>query len=470
MIWQVKRMNNIGQKSDVIIIGAGPAGLFAAHRILEKSPKSKVLLIEKGNDINLRNCNENCEKCGNFSKCSLLCGVGGAGLFSDGKLVLDLHSGGLLDSITDITENEKQFLSQYIEKTLRNFDGVSKDGPIPSSEDKYMWSSLFNKNGLNIKHYDVLHMGSRNLKNIIRNFVDNLKKNPNFQLITNTEVINVVKNDDESLVWLSTGQRLMSKNIIFAVGKTGSEWIKNIFINNQIGFRKTKTYIGVRVETKHKNIAKLFDFSFDPKIWMIENDRKIKTHCFCRHGDVINTNYMGFAVVGGQTQITENNVDDMNTLSDKSNFNVLVSTEMEKEVILKLLNEFKAINFNGPVVQKVSSFLNNELDYNITDLPNNSKIGNIRKIFDEFDNIGSYISEFVSRLKNIVPDITDNSSLIYAPAIEWFMDTVNINPSMETECEGWFAVGDGAGLSQGIVHAAATGIIAAENICMRVEK
>ena len=462
-------MNNKQQKYDVIIIGAGPAGLFAAYRILEKLPDMSVLLIEKGTNIKSRRCEKNCSICPDYEKCNILCGVGGSGLFSDGKLVLDLHSGGLLDSLTDIKEQSKKRLSEYIEKTLKQFDGVSQDGPTPSSDNIIEWSNMFNRNGLNIKHYNVLHMGSKNLKNIITNFVNELKKKPGFELMVNTEVVNVKKDcDGIGIVQTSDGQYFTSENIVFSVGKTGSNWLKRIFVDNQISFRKTKTYIGIRIETAHENIAKLFDFSFDPKIWMVLDNHKVKTHCFCRHGDIICTNYMGFPVVGGQTQITEKNKESMDGFSAKSNFNVLVSTSLEQKTILGLLNELKKVNPYGPVVQNLSSFIDNTVDCNpINDMLGNAKIGNIRKIMDHFDNIGTYIAEFIFRLKKIVPDITNNNSLVYAPAIEWFMDTVDVKPNMETTCSGWFAVGDGAGLSQGIVHAAATGIIAAENICER---
>ena len=95
--------------------------------------------------------------------------------------------------------------------------------------------------------------------------------------------------------------------------------------------------------------------------------------------------------------------------------------------------------------------------------------GNIRKILDSFDGTGDCIAEFITLLENIVPRIQNKDNLIYAPAIEWFMDSVTVHPNMETNHKGWFAVGDGAGLSQGIVHAAATGIIAARDICSRLE-
>lgn len=454
---------------DSIIIGAGPAGLFSAYRLLNRIPNAKVLLIDKGFEANNRQCSRSCVNCKNIKRCSVLCGVGGAGLFSDGKLVLDLRSGGMLDSVSNISDENKIRLTNYIEKTLRGFDGISYYGPTPSDNDIKKWSSEFKRSNLNIKHYKVLHMGSQNLKHIISNFVKLLKSFTNFTLLTNLNVTNVYKkSDDINVVETDDNKTFLSSNIIFSVGKTGSKWLRDLFEKNNISFKKTPAYIGVRLETSHENIAKLFEFSFDPKIWMESNNRKVKTHCFCRHGEVINTNYMGYSVVGGHTQLTENEPDKFRNLPNKSNFNILISTSSDQGQILSLLEKFKTVNPYGYVVQTVGSFFAGNLDSDIKNLKKGQP-GNIRSILDSFDESGKYIAEFIQKLGEIVPGIMNVDNLIYAPAIEWLMDMVNVDSNMETQIKGWFAVGDGAGLSQGVVHAAATGIIAAEEICNRIK-
>ena len=132
---------------DVIINRCWPGRAFLQRIIFYKTQAtSKVLLIEKGAEIQSRTCISDCVNCLNNDKCSVLCGVGGAGLFSDGKLILDLHSGGMLDTVSHITEQKKRELSVYIEKTLRRFDGKSEEGPTPSSEEKATWSRLFEAN------------------------------------------------------------------------------------------------------------------------------------------------------------------------------------------------------------------------------------------------------------------------------------------------------------------------------------
>lgn len=245
----------------------------------------------------------------------------------------------------------------------------------------------------------------------------------------------------------------------------------DIFSKNGIGFKKTNTYIGVRVETNHNNLKRLFDYSFDPKIWAFYGKRKVKTHCFCRHGNIISTYYLGIPVIGGYTQFTSKNGIPEKEQSPNSNFNILISTDRSKDEIMKILKQFKAINPDGGVFQKLSDFMATT-DYEISQSGcsfNQCNHGNIRLILDRLDSSGSIIADFLLRLSKIVPGILEGDSIVYAPAVEWFMDSVEVDSHMETTQTNWFAVGDGAGLSQGIVHAAATSIIAAEEICKRLE-
>ena len=457
----------------VAIIGAGPAGLFASYYILNKSNKATVLLIDKGVETQKRICCSNCQLCPARERCNVLCGIGGSGLFSDGKLVLDLHSGGKLDAISSLTEEEKAELSKYIVTTLKKYDGVSKMGPHITFEQQQVWKRKFRQQGLSIHHYDVLHMGTENLQHITANFMNELLKNPRFTMKADCEIIDVRDGENEkSILFANNDEKFEAANVMFSIGKTGSKWLNNLFSREKIQFLNTKTYVGVRLEASHDLIAKLFEYSFDPKIWKYYGEQKVKTHCFCRHGDIICSNYMGFSVIGGQTRFTENNAVSNESISGKSNFNILVSTGADKDKILEILTEFKGLNPNGGVVQKLSDFLHletKEINYHLN-VPERYKWGNIRTVLDGLDNVGGLIADFIIRLSKIVPGVVHEDNLIYAPALEWFMDSVKVNQSMETTHKGWFAVGDGAGLSQGIVHAAATGIIAANEICLRVEE
>ena len=457
---------------DVIIIGAGPAGMFTAQYILKNTKYAQVLLVDKGNSAEERKCVGECGSCTRKDRCSILCGVGGAGLFSDGKLVLDLHAGGRLDAVSILTEQEKKDLTSYIVETLKSYDGVSEMGPSISSEEKEEWRNKLKKEGLNIRHYDVLHMGTNNLQHITMNFIEDLQMNPRFTLKTKCEITEIRNTSDKkTILYEKNGEIYITENVVFAVGKTGSNWLKEVFESEQIHFLKIKTYIGIRLEASHDSIKKLFQYSFDPKIWAYYGDQKVKTHCFCRHGEVISSNYMGYPIIGGHTRYTKNNVVLEDSISKKSNFNVLMSVDSGENKILDILDKMKRLNPDGGIVQSLSDFLHPERQAQSMYMykKNRYAYGDIRSILDELDNSGEKIADFIMRLGKIIAGIVNDDNLVYAPALEWFMDSVEVDEHMETTHKGWFAVGDGAGLSQGIVHAAATGIIAADEICSRME-
>lgn len=458
---------------DVAIIGAGPAGLFAAHYILNHSKLASVILIDMGKAIQNRKCRGSCQVCADRDRCCILCGVGGSGLFSDGKLILDLHSGGKLDSITSLSDEKRKWLKDEIIDTLIQHDGKSKLGPEFSIHNQEVWRKRFEAEGLHVKHYDVLHMGTANLHHITTGFVEEICESPRLCLKLNCEIVGAEPNaNGQTTLYTSKGERFFASNVVFSVGKTGSIWLNKLFQKNGIRFRRENTYIGVRVETAHEAIKELFDYSFDPKIWTYYGDRKVKTHCFCRRGDIVCTNYMGFLTVGGHTRFTENNDTPLLQQSLKGNFNVLASTTCMDGDILQILECFRHMNPDGIVVQRLLDFLNSGMTMSAENIDTavRSKTGDIRSVLDRLESTGTIIADFIQRLGKIVPGILNGNSLVYAPALEWFMNRVEVSSNMETSVEGWFAVGDGAGLSQGIVHSAATSIIAAEEICRRITK
>lgn len=456
---------------DVAIIGAGPAGLFAAHTVLKHSKSATVLLIDKGKAAQDRKCCGNCHVCAEGDRCGILCGIGGGGLFSDGKLVLDLHSGGKLDAISNLSEERRRQLTEHIVSTLKRHDGKSEASPSITPDEQARWQGLFHAEGLNIKHYDVLHMGTENLHHITSRFADEICRNPRVSSKLNCEIVRVSSGEQgRSILYAGNGERFSASHVVFSVGKTGSGWLRDLFEEKGIPFKKEPTYLGVRLEVPHAALSELFHYSFDPKIWLYDQGRKIKTHCFCRHGDIICTNYMGFQVVGGHTRFTGKNGIPNARQSSKANFNVLVSTEKPSSDVRGVLEQFLRANPDGSVVQTLSAFLNPvETTGNSSAFTEVSgRPGNIRGILDQFDDTGTVIADFILRLGRVIPGILDESSLVYGPALEWFMDSVKVDAHMETSHRGWFAVGDGAGLSQGIVHSAATSILAAEEICRQI--
>jgi len=207
----------------------------------------------------------------------------------------------------------------------------------------------------------------------------------------------------------------------------------------------------------------------DPKFSRIyEDGSKLKVHCACREGKIAILNYNNCNLVGGHTIFTSKN-----SMIEKeyhnSNFNVLMSIKPNKYLNPeRILKRFHKYSNNKLVVQLLGDFIYNKTSdsYGVVK-PNNEKIStfcNIRELTKDINSFPDKFLDFISRLNKMVPGILNSDNLIYAPAIEWWMSKIIVNRQMQTSIPGLFAVGDGAGLSQGIIHSAATGIIAAKQI------
>ena len=460
----------------ICIIGAGPSGLFCAHKILSEFNKEKfdkdfrIIIIEKGKKPSDRLCPGKsdgvCKHCG---CCSVLSGGGGAGLFSDGKIIQDLNVGGHNDTVFSLSAKEKEEYISYITQTLVGYDGVSQYKEKPSKEIQQYYNSQFATVGLNAKYYNVLHMGSANLAHILEGFIGDLTKSNSINIKYSKTVTQILQVEDKYHLYASEDLICVADYVVMAVGKNGASWLKNTLLPLGVKYNKTGYYCGLRIEVPQKYLDPLAKISFDPKIYReLGEGRKIKMHCFCRKGNILITNFEGGVVAGGHSPYTENNLSFGS--EEYGNFNVLLSYP-ETYNYRKILDQFKSIAPNTLLVQRLEDFKNNktsELNFKSTYTRiNHMQVGNIRKtVNDEF--FAQEFLAFVYSIDQIFPGIGNGDNLLYGPAFEWCMDTVCVSKDMETNLSNLFAIGDGAGLSQGIMYSASTGIIAAKCIIERV--
>lgn len=463
-------MNNIA------IIGSGPAALFAAKTILEGSENIKVDIFDRGQAPNERTCPMGTGSCKACTYCSVINGGGGAGLFSDGKLVLDLSSGGISAGIGKLSSEDKKSIIDNIRSTLEKFDGVSEFKDIPSLKEQKDFSDVLEQHDLKIKYYSVLHMGTSNLRKITCGFIEYLKNSYKEKIVFNfgTDVTDITQNPDGKYQLAASANSPGFSSVIAAVGKSGSNWLRTTLNKFNCNFIKRNYFFGVRLETKASNLKSLLEYSFDPKIYRTADGRKVKVHCVCRNGDVRFYNYNGIMSIGGHSPYTENNAEFKNI--DRANFNVMLSFDKDKVPPHKLLEKFKKISGQKVLAQKLGDFIANNKTTNWGNdiFPKNKEAiynGNLHEIMDPIDSsFADILIDFINSISKISNGIADPNNIIYAPAIEWDMDTVEVDDNMETSQNNLFAVGDGAGISQGIVYASATGIMAGRKIVSRYEK
>lgn len=449
----------------------GPAGLFTTKTIMERSKDATVLVLEQGMDTEYRKCPADTGTCQLCEHCAVVSGVGGAGMFSDGKLVLDLNFGGDSKNIQRLSSNRKEAICNYIKDTLKEYDGVSEFKDMKNLDEIENIQRRFQKNNFSIMFYPVLHMGTRNLTSITKNFVNALTCHYSNRLTISyeKEVKTIEKKSNGFILEDKNGQIFESEYVITAVGKNGADWNKKVLQSLGCHFTDNRAYYGVRVEVPAESMRSLLSRTFDPKIFRVyEDGSKMKMHCVCKEGKIRMYRYRENVLVGGHSPYTEANIEFKRP--SKSNFNVLLSCDKKNTDISAMLQEFHDIAPLKMLVQGYEDFKNNTVTCN-TNISKNTIMhrANIRHILEKYGDFAEKFIQFMADLDCIFPGIEGKETVLYGPVVEWTMDKITLDDYFETECTNLFAIGDGAGISQGIVYAGATGILAAEEVCRRLE-
>ncbi|GAH90711.1 unnamed protein product, partial [marine sediment metagenome] len=333
----------------------------------------------------------------------------------------------------------------------------------------------FEKFKLQYKPLPVRHFGTYNLRKLLIKFWTKLYT---FGISTFFEnhVVEIGKklNYWQIITSDAFGRKhiINSSRIVLAVGKEGSLWLSdNLAKRFGIKSIKNRTYFGVRVETPYAK--KMSNISFDPKFYVyFEDGTKMKTHCYNRRGQVLRLKYFGLPLVGGHSPFTEKN----NQCSPQhtTSFAVLLSDKVNEsfdfQMVLKYMKQVDKTTRGRLLVQRLCDFRKNQ-HTTIKKLRNNPLLssmqdiipGNIAALHIPFDFNRKFL-DFMERLAQIDHNIFNENTLIYAPAIEWWMPKITTNKKLETEMKGLYVIGDGAGVSQGICYAGATGLIVAESI------
>lgn len=462
---------------DVAIVGAGPAGLFAAQSILEGAENLSAIILDRGPGVGSRRCPADNRGCHDCKVCTVLCGIGGAGLHSDGKLVLDLDSGGHLNEFADLSSTQAAELVQTVERTLRRFDGKSEEGPQIPNDQAEDERNRYRDHGLELKLYPVRHLGTLNLQQILGRFVEHLKnttgpRGSTVVVHTKREVVAIQRSADGFNLRTSRGS-VGARRVVLAIGKSGAQAARRLLKTAGVAEVVRPVWIGVRIQVEAEAARELMALSFDPKISVTDERGRVKTHCFCRNGSLLIMKYRNAYLVGGHSPYTVYNRSQWNSWpggsTAKVNFNVLASRYLDDSTVQEVLDTFRRAGGKSVVAQDMASFL--EPDRLLPDigaaLENRvpAKTADIRSILDSYLGIGTSIANFLRNLASLHPGLVAPDNIVYAPAMEWDYGTLEVNSEMETLVHGLYAVGDGAGLSQGIVHAGATGLLAGQAIC-----
>lgn len=462
-------MTSKKREYDVIIVGAGPAGMFAAD---ELAGKMEVLIIDKGRDINERECKMNLRSiCMHCDPCDIMCGAGGAGTYSDGTLNLRPDIGGDLAEQTGDPEYAWQ-LVDHVDKVFLKY-GAPEQLYIPKGEEVEQLKRRAASVGARFIEITQRHIGSDNAPVVIGNFVKDLRER-GIEFLLETKVADlIIENGNCSGVILRDGTKITSRFTIIAPGRIGAEWIDEIVGKHKIGAKYAPIDVGVRVEVPAIVMDPITKINRDPKFHIQTKtyDDFVRTFCTNEHGFVVKEEYEGFIATNGHSM--------RNMESENTNFAFIVRVEltepMENTVRYGRSIARLATTIGGgkPVLQRMGDLRRGRRSTEKR-LRRNSVINTLKDVTPGDismalpHRIVTDIKEGLEVLNEIIPGVASDSTLLYAPEVKFYSMQVQVDRNMGTTIKNLFAAGDGAGLSRDIVNAAATGVIAARGILKEV--
>lgn len=449
---------------DVIIIGAGPAGMFAAHEIAHNNKgKPSVLIVDQGYDVERRKCPvQNYKTCTKCPVCSIMSGVGGAGTLSSGLLNLRPDIGGDLREFTD-SEKEANDLVSYVDSVFLKY-GAPKEvyrGDVETAIDLQRRAA-----SVGIKFLPITQrlMGSDGAPKVIRTFKEDLER-LGVKFLLDTHVKDVRKNQ----IVFDDGSTMTTRYVVLAPGRVGANWAADVARRLSIPTKHEPIDIGVRVEVPAFVMAPITAINRDPKfhIYTDTYDDFVRTFCVNHQGFVVKEVYDGLVGVNG-ISMTE-------TLSENSNFAFLVRVALTEPIEdttaygRSVVQQGTILGGGEPLIQRLGDLRMGRRSTwvrvshsNVRPTLRSATPGDIAMAMPH--RIVSDILEGLEKLDEIIPGVASSSTLLYAPEIKFSANKFQVNKNLETTVEDLFVAGDGVGLSRGIVGAAANGIIAGRAI------
>ena len=449
---------------DVIIVGAGPGGIFSAYELMEKAPNLKVAVFEEGASLEKRHCpidGEKVKSCIHCKSCSIMSGFGGAGAFSDGKYNITNDFGGTL--YEHIGKKKAIELMEYVDEI--NMANGGEGTKLYSTAGTSLKKTCM-QNKLTLLEASVRHLGTDKNYIVLEQLYAKMKDKIDFYF--NTPISKVEKTDNGYKVIYDDGESKCTYCII-SVGRSGSKWMETVCEDMGLAKKSNRVDIGVRVELPAEIFSHLTDELYESKIvyQTAKFEDRVRTFCMNPHGAVVNENTNGIVTVNGHSY------EDPEKHTNNTNFALLVSKHFSEP--------FKDSNGYGESIARLSNMLGGGVivqrfgDLERGRRSNEKRIeeGTVRPTLNATPGdlslvlpkrILDGIIEMIYALDKIAPGTANDDTLLYGVEVKFYNMEVEIDDNLETIHKGLYVIGDGSGVTHSLSHASASGVYVADQI------
>jgi hypothetical protein len=463
---------------DIVVVGAGPAGIFTALELDKLAPEKRVLVVDSGSAIERRACPARTTgACAHCATCSIMNGWAGAGAFSDGKLSLSEQVGG---NITDYMPVETaRGLIHYVDGTYLHFGAPNK---VYGKNDKFAEKIAYQakKENIQLIPCPVRHMGTEYSYQVLKAMYEYLSSRPNFEFREKTTAKTIfTENGAAAGVKLSgpEGEETVSVPVVvLAPGRGGAGWLSRVAHENGLSIDNNEVDIGVRVEVPNAVMDPLTKHLYEAKLVYYSDTFENRVRTFCMNpGGIVSEEHYDTGTGGGIAVVNGHSYAEEKRRTENTNFALLVSTRFTRpfnqpieygRYIAQLGN---MLTGGGIMVQRLGDLLLGRRT-DETRLKKSTTVPTLKTAVPgdlSFVLPHRHLTSIVESLRafdKLAPGLYSKNTLLYGVEVKFYSSKIDVKKNFETQIKNLYAIGDGAGITRGLMQASVTGVVVARDI------